>query len=136
MPFNFRIGEAFVMMNGNEVALISTGSMLYKTMQIAYKLEKDGVRPLVLSMHTIKPIDKEIIIIASKVADIIVTIEEHSIIGGFGSAVAEVVTDNNLEVKLKRFGLKDSFCTEAGTQEELLEANGLTVEDIVREIKE
>lgn len=132
----FEIGKTLTVVSGNGVAIISTGSMLYNSMQAVRKLSSVGINPAVLSMHTVKPIDVETIILLSRVVHTIVTVEEHSIIGGLGSAIAEVIADYNLHVKLKRMGLDDSFCTQVGTQAKLLEDNGLTIGDIVREVED
>ena len=130
-----KIGKANTMIVGRDVVLIATGSMLNTTLQAAKQLGGMGIRAIVLNMHTIKPIDKEAIISSSKIAGTIITIEEHSIIGGLGSAVAEVLAENNSRVKFKRMGIPDAFCTQVGTQSQLLVDCHLTIYDIVREVE-
>lgn len=131
---SFHIGKSSTLISGSDVCLIATGGMVATTMEAANKLIQSGVKPLVLNMSTIKPIDSEAIIIASKVANLIVTIEEHNIIGGLGSAVAEVIADNSLRVMLIRMGIPDVYYTKAGNRTEILRHFGLTADDIVKRI--
>jgi transketolase len=130
----FDIGKAITMASGGDVCLITTGSMLWDTMKASKQLESIGINSLVLSMPTIKPLDVEAIEMSLKITDAIITIEEHSIIGGLGSAVAEVIAGK--KVKFKRMGLADSFILKAGRRDELLKASALTVDDIVDSVKE
>jgi transketolase len=97
-------------------------------------LKSEGINVRVINMSTIKPIDRELIIAASKETGAIVTAEEHSIIGGLGSAVSEVVSEE-CPVVVKKIGVKDIF-GESGTPAELLKKYGLTAEDIVTAVKE
>ena len=96
-------------------------------------LSKEGINARVINIHTIKPIDKELLIKAAKETKVIVTAEEHSIIGGLGSAVAEVVTEE-CPVPVLKVGIKDTF-GESGKPNELLKAYGLTAEAIVEHSK-
>ena len=132
--YDFKIGQSITKVVGDNVVLMATGSMLGATIEASGKLNEIGIRASVLNIHTIKPLDKDAIIMLAKIADVIVTVEEHSIIGGLGSAVAEVLADNSIRAKFKRMGIKDEFCTKVGSQEELLKDNKLTVDDIVREV--
>ncbi len=116
--------------------LIAMGSMVPCVLEAAARLMAEGINVSVLSMVSIKPLDVEAVIGASKVHCFIVTVEEHSIIGGLGSAVAEVIADYSLPVKFRRLGIKDTFLTEVGTQEQLLASQGLTVEGIVQTVHE
>ena len=97
-------------------------------------LKSEGINARVINMSTIKPIDRELIINAAKETGAIVTAEEHSIIGGLGSAVSEVVSEE-CPVVVKKVGVKDTF-GESGTPAELLKKYGLTAEDIVNSVKE
>jgi len=97
-------------------------------------LEKEGKSIRVINMSTIKPIDSDIIIKAAKETKKIITVEEHSIIGGLGSAVAEVLSEN-YPVPLKRIGINDTF-GESGTADDVLEKYGLTVENIIKTTKD
>lgn len=129
---DFNIGRAITLLNGNDATLISTGAMLSSTMQAAERLAKQGTRVRVLSMHTVKPLDIEAVLAAARETDVIVTVEEHNIIGGLGSAVAEVLAESaDAHVAFKRIGLKDLFCAQVGNQEYLQKAYSLSVDDIV-----
>ena len=97
-------------------------------------LKSEGINARVINMSTIKPIDRELIINAAKETGAIVTAEEHSIIGGLGSAISEVVSEE-CPVVVKKVGVKDTF-GESGTPAELLKKYGLTAEDIVNSVKE
>ena len=130
--FDFRHGE--VLKEGKDVAIIATGIMVEKALRAGEKLGERGINACIVNMHTIKPIDKELIIkIARKVGGI-VTAEEHTIIGGLGSAVAEVISENS-PVPLKRIGLRDRF-GQSGSAEELLKEYHLTEEDIIKAAEE
>ena len=132
---NFKIGKAIVIQQGNDITLVSTGGMLSQTMEIAKLLKKENVNAKVISMHTIKPLDINIIKNATKETKAIFTIEEHSIIGGLGSAVAEVIAENNINTKFKRIGVDDTFSKYIGDQEFLKEKHGLSNKDIIKTIK-
>jgi transketolase len=129
---NFKLGKAIVVRGGSDVTLIATGGMLHSAVQAAEELAADGIKARVLSMHTVKPLDNEAVLAAAKETGKIITIEEHTIIGGLGSAVAEVLAEHgNSKAILKRIGIKDLFCTEVGSQEHLRKVYSLSVEDIV-----
>ena len=131
----FQIGKAIRLRDGNDVTLITTGGMLYNTVQAAEQLVQQGIQSRVLSMHTIKPLDTEAVLSAAETGAII-TIEEHTIIGGLGSAVAEVLSEgNNGNVTLMRIGIPDEFCTQVGNQEYLREIYSLSVQGIVSSVK-
>jgi len=122
----FRIGEAITVRDGDDVTLISTGGMLQTTLRVAGRLADDGVRSRVLSMHTIKPLDDAAVLAAARETERIVTIEEHSVIGGLGGSVAEVLAESGLPVSFQRLGLPSTFCAEAGSQEYLRDRHGLS----------
>ncbi|WP_206459540.1 transketolase family protein [Anaerovorax sp. IOR16] len=127
------IGKGNCVKDGNDYTVIATGIMVNEALIAAKQLEEEGVQVRVIDMHTIKPIDQEIIIKAAKETKGIVTAEEHSIIGGLGSAVSEVVTQN-CPVKMKLIGVKDCF-GESGKPAELMEKYGLTAKDIYEAVK-
>jgi transketolase len=130
---SFNIGKAIRLRDGKDAALISTGCMLNSTVRAAELLSQQGISVRVLSMPTIKPLDRDAVLAAARDAGIIVTVEEHSIIGGLGSAVAEVLAEApGLDCRFRRMGVKDSFSHDVGNQEYLLKAHGLSVDDIVR----
>lgn len=129
---DFRIGKAITVRGGADVILITTGGMLYNTVQAAEQLAQQGIEARVLSMPTLKPLDTEAVLAATQQTKAVITIEEHSIIGGLGSAIAEVLVElGNSHIILKRLGIKDSFCNQVGSQEYLRQAYGLTPQDII-----
>ena len=135
-PVAFELGKAITVRNGYDLTLISTGDLLHTTSQLADQLGKDGVSSRVLSMHTIKPLDTKAILTAAKETSAIVTIEEHSITGGLGSAVAETLAENNeSQVRFKRLGLPSSFSPHVGSQEYLREQHGLSDTGIERSVR-
>lgn len=131
--YEFQVGKAVELANGKDVTIIATGIMVAPARRAADELVAAGFSARVLNIHTIKPIDKEAIIKAAQDTGAIVTCEEHSIIGGLGSAVAEVVVEN-MPVPMERVGVLDTF-GESGTPDVLLEKYNLTVADIVQAAK-
>lgn len=123
---HFVIGKGIVMREGKDATIIATSTMLATAMRVP------NVR--VISMPTIKPLDEKIIIEASKKTRVIVTLEEHSIIGGLGSAVAEVIAEHGLPVKFKRMAVPDRFTKVIGLSDYMRKANGLDVASIEKTI--
>lgn len=130
----FTIGKGMEVKSGNDVTIIATGILVDEAMKASEELAKEGISARVIDIHTIKPIDKDIIIKAAKETKGIITAEEHNIIGGLGSAVAEVLVEN-YPAKLKRVGINDTF-GESGKPDELMKKYGLTFENIVSKAKE
>lgn len=128
------IGKANTIRQGDDVTIIATGIMIAEAMEAADTLAKEGINVRIVDMHTIKPLDEEAVIKAAKETKGIVTAEEHTILGGLGSAVAEVLVENH-PAPMRRVGVKDTF-GESGTPAELLEKYGLTANDIVKAVKE
>ncbi len=131
-PFEFARAATF--REGKDVSLIACGYMVYESLRAAEELEKKGISARVINLHTIKPIDKEAIIKAAKETGAIVTCEEHQIMGGFGSAVAEVVVEN-CPVPMRFIGIQDRF-GESGTPEELIVEFNLDSRDIIKAVEE
>lgn len=131
--YKFEIGKAVNLREGKDVCIIATGIMVDAALEAANTLSEEGIKATVLNIHTIKPIDEEAIVNAARKTGLIVTAEEHNIIGGLGSAVAETVTAN-YPVPVLRVGVKDTF-GESGKPADLLKAYGLTSEDIVKAVK-
>lgn len=127
-------GKANVMREGTDVCIISCGLMISRALAAAELLEKEGISAAVVNMHTIKPIDSEIILKMNQTCKAIVTAEEHSIIGGLGSAVAEVLAGHD-GAKFARIGIEDKF-GKSGKPDQLFEAYGLTAENIAAKSKE
>lgn len=131
--YKFEIGKGNILKEGKDVAIIACGVMVNEAMIAAEELKAAGIEAMVINMASIKPIDKELIVKAAKETGLIVTAEEHSIIGGLGSAVAEVVTEE-CPVPVKRIGIMDTF-GESGTPSALMEKYGLTAKNIVSVVK-
>ncbi len=129
----FTIGKAEIFKEGKDVAIIGSGPVLYNGMLAAIELEKEGISCMVINNHTIKPIDKETIINAAKTCGAVVTIEEHQIMGGCGSAVTEVLA-MNYPVPIEMVGVDDHF-GESGEPNELIEKYGMGKDSIKEAIK-
>ena len=122
------IGKAITLRSGADVTLVGTGLMVSRCLEAAEALLKDGIEARVIEVHTIKPVDSESLHEAAKETGAIVTVEEHSIIGGLGGAVAEAITDV-CPVPVKRVGVADQFA-ETGPYNDLLDNYGMSVKDI------
>lgn len=131
---NFEIGKGITLREGKDVTIIATGLMVKECLKAADTLSEQGIDAGVIDIHTIKPIDKDIIIKAAKETGKIVVAEEHSIIGGLGSAVAEVLCEN-APVPMLRIGIEDKF-GKSGTPAALLEEYGLTAANVVAKVTE
>ncbi|MCI6378579.1 MAG: transketolase family protein [Clostridiales bacterium] len=125
----FTVGKATTLREGTDIAIIACGIMVPQALQAAEDLKAQGVNAKVINMHTIKPLDADAVLAAAKECGAIVTAEEHSIIGGLGSAVAEVLADNS-RVPFERVGIMDRF-GQSGKPPVLFEAYGLTSKAIV-----
>ena len=131
--YKFEIGKAITMREGKDVAIIAAGLPLASAMEAAEKLAAEGIEARVIDVHTIKPLDEEAVLRAAKEIGKIVTVEEHSIIGGLGSAVAEVLAEQ-CPAKLKRVGIYDRY-TESGPAEALIHHYGLDGEGVYNAVK-
>lgn len=127
------LGKGNVVKDGKDVTVVATGIMVNEAATAAQELSKDGIDVRIIDIHTIKPIDEEIIIKAAKETGAIVTAEEHSVIGGLGSAVSEVVV-KNCPVRMEMVGQQDTY-GESGKPEELKKKYKMTAEDIVKAVK-
>lgn len=130
--YKFEIGKAITLREGKDACIIATGIMVDAALEAYNLLAEKGIKVRVIDMHTIKPIDRDAIIKAAEETKVIITAEEHSIIGGLGSAVCEVVCESH-PVPVLRVGIKDTF-GESGKPAELLKAYELTAEDIVKAV--
>lgn len=131
---DFTIGKGNIVRKGSKVALVACGIMVEAALKAADMLKEKGMDVTVVDMHTIKPIDEGLLVELSKDHDLIVTCEEHSVIGGLGSAVAEVLS-RKAPTKMAMVGVQDTF-GESGTPVALLEKYGLTPNDIVKAVEE
>ncbi|WP_027364969.1 transketolase family protein [Desulfotruncus alcoholivorax] len=132
--FNFEPGRAIVLREGKDAAVVACGIMVGAALEAAEMLAGEGISVLVLDMHTIKPLDEQALVAAARATGAVVTAEEHSILGGLGGAVAEVLSEQ-YPVPVLRVGVRDTF-GESGKPRELLEKYGLTADGIVRAVKQ
>ncbi len=132
--YKFELGKGVQLKEGTDVTIIATGLMVNEALIAAEALSNDGINAAVINIHTIKPIDRDIIIKAAKETGCIVTAEEHSVIGGLGSAVSEVVTET-VPVPVVKLGVYDEF-GQSGPAVELLKVYGLDAEHIAEKAKE
>lgn len=133
--YEFHIGKAVTLRDGMDITLIGTGSIVKDVLEIAEQLKNEEIEARVLDMHTIKPIDKNAVIKAIEETGKIVTIEDHNIIGGLGSAVAEVIADYGKGVRFKRCGL-NGFSQGYGSYSQVKSNNLLGKDEIIHCIKE
>ena len=132
--YKFELGKGVLMADGTDVTLVGTGFMVSTCLEARELLAKEGISARVVNIHTIKPIDKDILVKAAKETGALVTAEEHTIYGGLGSAVAEVLVEN-CPVPMARVGVEDTF-GRSGTVPALMEYYGLTAENIAKKAKE
>lgn len=130
---SFEVGKGQVLKDGNDLTIIATGHMVWESLQAAYELNKQNINARVINIHTIKPIDQEIIVRAAKETGLIITAEEHQIFGGLGSAVAEVLV-KFAPVPVHMIGMNDQF-GESGKPDELMRKYGMTSENIIKSAK-
>ncbi len=130
---DFVLGKGYILNEGKDVAILAVGLMVHKALEAANELKKQGINPYVVNIPTIKPIDEELIIELSSKVKGFVACEEHSIIGGFSSAVAEVLSENKPNI-VRRVGVRDRF-GQSGDPDELLKEYGLTSSKIIEEVK-
>ena len=133
---DFKFGKGIIACEGGDVTLIGTGTVTYRAYQAAELLKKQGINARVVSMHTVKPIDKDLVIDCAKNTGGIVTVEEHQISGGLGSAVAEVLSEAGIGIPFKRMGLQDSYVHIVGSHEWLLDKFGFSAENIAKTAKQ
>ncbi|MCX8129914.1 MAG: transketolase [Clostridia bacterium] len=135
--YDFIVGKGVRLLNGLDLAIITTGSIAYDVLQAASELREEEISVRVINIHTIKPLDKEIILKAAEETGRVITVEEHNINGGLGSAVAETLLEGGCSsIVFERMGLKDSFCKGYGSHQYLKSLNRLSKEDIKSKIRE
>ena len=132
MPFE--IGKANVLKEGTEAVVFACGIMVATALECAKRLESEGISITVVNMHTIKPIDKDCILKYASGCNHVITVEEHSTIGGLGDAVGEVLLNNKCNVSFKKIGVEDRF-GQSGKPEDLLEEYGLSEKQVYNQIK-
>lgn len=133
---NFSLGKAIPVREGEKVAIFSTGAIFDEVQGAMELLDQEGIHPAAYTFPTVKPIDRERILTAADQYDLIVTVEENTVVGGFGSAVAEVLSARSCHAKLLRIGLEDTYSSIVGTQKYLRDHYGLSAAKIAQRIRE
>ena len=133
---NFQIGKAIKVKEGTKVAIFSTGAIFEEVDEAVALLKEKGIDPEVYTFPTVKPIDRKVILDAAEKFDLIATIEEHNVVGGFGSAVAEVMAENPQNAKLLKIGLEDTYSSKVGSQKYLRGEFGIDAKGIANKILE
>ncbi|MCL2864510.1 MAG: transketolase family protein [Lachnospiraceae bacterium] len=131
--YKFELGKGVVLREGKDVTIVSTGLPVANCLEVAERLAKDGVAAKVINMHTIKPLDQELVIAAARETGKVVTVEEHSVIGGLGSAVCDVLAEH-FPTKVLKIGINDVF-GESGPAVELVKKYGLDTDSLYEKIK-
>lgn len=132
--YHFEVGKGVVLREGMDVTLVATGLLVGETLAAAERLEKDGISAKVINIHTIKPLDTDLIVQAAKETGKVITIEEHSIVGGLGAAVCEALSEN-CPTPVKRIGIRDEY-GQSGPAAELLHYYKLDADGIYEQVKE
>ena len=131
--YHFEIGKGVILKEGTDVTIVATGLCVSESLEAAKLLEEDGISAQVINIHTIKPLDEELIVAAAKKTKKIVTVEEHSIIGGLGGAVSELLGEK-APTQILRIGVMDTF-GESGPAAELIKKYGLDAKSIYEKVK-
>ena len=131
--YKFEIGKGVVLREGKDVTIFATGLEVAETLEAAEKLAADGIEAKVVNIHTIKPLDEELVVAAAKETGKVVTVEEHSVIGGLGSAVCDVLSEQ-APTKVLKIGVNDTY-GESGPAVELIKKYGLDAESIYKKVK-
>ena len=131
--YHFEIGKGVILKEGTDVTIVATGLCVSESLEAAKLLEEDGISAQVINIHTIKPLDEELIVAAAKKTKKIVTVEEHSIIGGLGGAVSELLGEKE-PTQILRIGVMDTF-GESGPAAELIKKYGLDAKSIYEKVK-
>lgn len=132
--YEFTIGKSLKLTDGDDIAIIATGTMVHEALEAFWTLKNNNIDACVINIHTIKPIDGDNIIKSAKETGAVITVEEHSVYGGLGGAVAEILGEK-YPVPMKIIGINDAF-GESGEYHELLKKHGLTAANIVKSAKE
>ena len=133
--YHFEIGKGVTLREGNDITIVATGLMVWEAIKAADTLKAEGIQARVINIHTIKPLDKELIVKAAKETGVMVTVEEHSVVGGLGEAVSSAICEDGVACKVVKIGVQDRFGV-SGPALEVLKAFGLTAENIVQTVKE
>ena len=131
--YTFELGKGITLKEGNDITIIATGLCVYESLEAAKMLEADGIHARVINIHTIKPLDEALVVKAAKETGRIFTVEEHSIIGGLGSAVCDTLAAQH-PARVTKIGVEDTY-GESGPAVELIHTDGLDAEGIYKKIK-
>jgi transketolase len=132
----FELGKAIRLREGGDICIIATGPMVREALRAGDLFAKEGISARVLNMHTVKPLDTQAVTQAARETKIILTLEEHTVLGGLGGAVAETVAEMGVGTPVKRFGLQDTFAWKIGKYEELKQHYGMTAEAMLEFVKQ
>lgn len=130
--YKFEIGKGEILVQGRDAVIFATGTLVHESLKAAGILGKEGINVFVVNIHTIKPIDKNLVVDLAKKTNCVVTAEDHNIIGGLGGAIAEVLSEN-YPCRMKMIGLQDKYA-ESGKPDELYRKYGLDAESIAEEV--
>jgi len=130
---DLEIGKGWIAREGSDVSIIACGTMVDQAVDASEQLQKEGLSVRVVDMHTIKPLDEKLVLKCAKNSNAVVTVEEHSVIGGLGGAVSEVLAEQGLSVPFQRIGVQDMFC-ESGEPDELFDKYGLSTPHIMKTV--
>ncbi|MCU0851345.1 MAG: transketolase family protein [Candidatus Thermoplasmatota archaeon] len=130
---DLEIGKGWIAREGSDVSIIACGTMVDQAVDASEQLHKEGLSVRVVDMHTIKPLDEKLVLKCAKNSNAVVTVEEHSVIGGLGGAVSEVLAEQGLSVPFQRIGVQDMFC-ESGEPDELFDKYGLSTPHIMKTV--
>jgi transketolase len=134
--YDFKVGRGVTLREGKDITIISTGGILFDVLRAVDEIERIGISVRVINIHTISPLDSEIILKAAEETKAILTVEEHSVIGGLGSAVADVIlSEGNHPVAFKKMGLNRVFPEGYGSHQDMKERNGLSRKSIIDQAK-
>lgn len=128
------MGKGSIVQRGNDISIMATSTLVERGLLVTEYLKKRGIDTELISMHTLKPIDERLILERARHSKALITLEEHSLIGGLGSAVSEVLADHGMGIHLKRIGVPDRFTKGMGLQEHMRMLNGLSVDTITQTI--
>ncbi len=132
---DIKIGKGITTKDGDDISIIACGTMVDYALDTRKLLSKEGIKARVIDMHTIKPIDKKLVLKCAKETNAMLTAEEHSVIGGLGSAVSEILAEKGCSCKFRRMGIQDMFC-ESGEPKDLFAKYGLSAYHIAKTAKE
>ena len=132
----FALGRGIKIREGEGVVLVSTGNMLPSAVEVCRVLAERGLKPGLVSMHTVKPLDRDLVQALPARYRLVATLEEHNVIGGLGSSVGDVILEENLPLRLVKFAIPDRYASEAGSQDYLRKRFGLSVDDILSRLEQ